>query len=263
MPRPHCVVLLGLSIASVRSANYVDPDSWAGWTQRLGLSFSDDCQEHAGLVAMWAWASSWISGRQGKQRSGHCETRSMSCPAGLAVTGIGVRSGRNRKSGSRELYDFRLRCGEDGSLTDWMGLRFDAKADDHGAGVCPEGDLLTGVQVMRGRGGGRDYYNFKLRCNKLWKSVVGLPFDSPRETRSATCARGSYVVGVRVHRGYQDWGSLDTYEFQLKCEDAESLEEKKAQGLMSSVFAELLATLGAEDAWQMAAAVGAQDSREL
>ena len=54
-------------------------DLWGGWTGRLGLSFTDDCQEHAGVFAVWAWAESWFSGRRGKQRNAHCETKQLSC----------------------------------------------------------------------------------------------------------------------------------------------------------------------------------------
>lgn len=202
--------LLCCSLPSAISVSSAADDAWGGWTERLGLTFADDCQERSGLGALLAWAGTWLSGKPNRQHSGHCETREMSCPAGLAVTGLGVRSGHVRKSGNRELFDFRLRCGPAGDLTNWMGLRFDAKAEEHGAAVCSAEDALTGVQVMRGRGRGRDSYMFKLRCNKEWRSVVGLPFESLRETRSATCARNSYVVGVRVHRGFQDWGSVDT-----------------------------------------------------
>jgi hypothetical protein len=59
--------------------------------------------------AIYAWAESWLTGRGGRQRSAHCETKEMTCPAGLAVTGLGVKSGHIRKHGNRELYDFRLR----------------------------------------------------------------------------------------------------------------------------------------------------------
>ena len=46
---------------------------------------------------------------------------------------------------------------------------------------------------------------------------LGLAFDGLRETRSATCAAGQQVGGLRAIRGFQDWGDLDTYEFQLFC----------------------------------------------
>jgi hypothetical protein len=76
---------------------------------------------------------------------------------------------------------------------------------------------------MRGRNERRDwdYYNFKLRCNKAWeKHPLGLAFDGLKETRSATCPKDSAVAGLRVHRGFQDWGDVDTYEFQLFCSAA-------------------------------------------
>jgi hypothetical protein len=233
-------------------------DSWAGWTDRLGLRFSEDCQEHAGIVAFFAWAESWLSGRHGKQRDGHCETKEMRCPEGLAVTGLAVKSGHTKRSGSRELFDFQLRCGSHGALTGWMGMRFDTKASEHGAAVCPAGTALTGLQVMRGRGEGRDMYNFKLRCDREWRSVVGLPFDALKETRSATCRRESTVVGVRVHRGFQDWGSVDTYEFQLKCAEDDDLVADLSDQRPGALHRlnDLLASLGVEEAWELLSSLG-------
>ena len=55
-------------------------------------------------------------------------------------------------------------------------------------------------------------------CGKTWADQpLGLAFDGLRETRSATCPAGAAIAGLRVHRGFQDWGDLDTYEFQLFC----------------------------------------------
>ena len=185
--------------------DYFSSSDWE-WTDRLGLAFTDDCQETRGVAAIWAWASSWISGRQGRQRSAHCESREASCPPGVAVTGLKVRSGHVRRGGNRELYDFSLRCGS--KWTDkFLGLYFDVREDvTPAAGVCPDGVTLTGVQVMRGRSEGlnaRDYYTFKLRCERDWRSIVGLPFDNLKETRSATCPQKRSVAGIRVHRGFQ------------------------------------------------------------
>jgi hypothetical protein len=116
------------------------------------------------------------------------------------------------------------------------------------------------VQVMRGRGDGRDYYTFKLRCGRAWREIVGLPFDAPRETRSATCPRGASVVGVRVHRGFIDWGSVDTYEFQLNCKDREELDEQHAsRGGSLEALAELL-SMGAEETWQRVTSLVYADS---
>ena len=76
------------------------------------------------------------------------------------------------------------------------------------------GVSVTGIQVMRGRNDRRDqdYFNFRLRCAKQWGDPLGLAFDGLRETRSATCPAGAAIAGLRVHRGFQDWGDLDTYE---------------------------------------------------
>ena len=242
--------VLCVASAAVAYASSSSDDLWGGWTSRLGMSFSDECQEHAGLQAILVWAGRLFTGDKERTRSAHCETRQSSCPAGLAVTGLAVRSGHMRRGGSRELYDFALRCGPE-YLTEWMGLRFDTRASDHGAAVCPEHEHLSGVQVMRGRGEGRDTYNFKLRCGKEWRALVGLPVQSARETRSATCARGSHVVGVRVHRGFQDWGAVDTYEFQLRCQDAEELREaaESDQSSVTAALTSLLSYLSPDDGW--------------
>jgi hypothetical protein len=115
------------------------------------------------------------------------------------------------------------------------------------AAICPSGSSVTGVQVMRGRNDrlDQDFFNFKLRvrdagsrplpacaalrrellrvrarsqCGKQWaEQPLGLAFDGLRETRSATCPAGASIAGLRVHRGFQDWGDADTYEFQLYC----------------------------------------------
>ena len=215
-----CVLL---ALQSVQSRSFLEDlfstTDWQ-WTDRLGLSFTDDCQESRGLFAIFAWAESWISGRGGRQRSGNCETKEASCPPGVAVTGLRVRSMHARRGGNREWYDFSLRCGAKWTGA-WLGLAFDARPQDAtlASGACPDGVQLTGVQVMRGRSDGpnaRDYYTFKLRCQRDWMSIVGLPFDTLRETRSATCPSKRSVGGIRVHRGFQDWGSVDTYEFQVR-----------------------------------------------
>jgi hypothetical protein len=53
-------------------------------------------------------------------------------------------------------------------------------------------------------------YNYKLRCGRDWVDVLGLSFAALRETRSATCPHARPIGGIRVHRGFQDWGSIDT-----------------------------------------------------
>ena len=54
MPQLAHVLLL------VPAITYGDEGSW---TDRLGLSFSDDCQEQVGMLAIWAWAGSWLTSR--------------------------------------------------------------------------------------------------------------------------------------------------------------------------------------------------------
>jgi hypothetical protein len=99
----RALALLLVLLLAFSSAQYLDDDWLGGWTQRLGLSFSDDCQEHAGIAALWAWAESWLSGRGGKRSSGHCETKETECPPGLAANGLRVRSGHVHRGGNREL----------------------------------------------------------------------------------------------------------------------------------------------------------------
>lgn len=81
---------------------------------------------------------------------------------------------------------------------------------------------------MRGRAGKRDYYNFKLRCDRAWAAPLMLPFESLKETRAASCPKHRQVSGVKVHRGFQDWGDVDTYEFQLLCLPVSSAPAKGA-----------------------------------
>ena len=260
--RSLTVLVVGLAASS--GAGYLEgwglDEALDGWTQRLGLAFSDDCQESMGLSAVFAWATSWLSGRKGRQRSAHCESKQASCPKGLGATGLQVRSGHMRKGGSRELYDFRLRCGEKWQGS-WLGLRFDvegARDAETAAGVCPSGSDLTGVQVMRGRsggiGGGRDYYTFKLRCARQWhEHALGLPFDALKETRSATCPHGRSVSGIRVHRGFQDFGSIDTYEFQLQCleDDEPAVPRGGVDAAVGKTTLSELLSMGADEAWNL------------
>ena len=231
-------------------------DDWtAGWTDRLGLTFTDDCQESQGLLALWFFAASWFGGKRGQQRSANCESKEGYCPAGYTVTGLQVKTGSMRRGGNREMYDFRLRCGSRWQPR-WLGLRFDVGTPDAvAAGVCPDGEELTGVQVMRGRQEGRDYYAFKLRCARVWREVVGLPFDALRETRSATCPHARAVTGVRVHRGFQDWGSVDTYEFQLRCDEDDDASGGGADEASTTQRLADLLVMGGEEMWQMVASL--------
>jgi len=211
------------------------PSADGSWSERLGLYFRDDCQEDTGLHGLLIWLISWVA-RHGQQRSGHCESKEMRCAAGSKVTGLQVRYAR-LEQGDRDLYDFKPRCGT--SWQSWLGMRFpgnsEADLTEAEADICTTGTSVTGVQVMRGRNDRRDwdYYNFKLRCGKQWAEPLGLAFDGLRETRSATCPSGSSVAGLRVHRGFQDWGDLDTYEFQLFCTtpvNKEGRPEKASRG---------------------------------
>lgn len=202
------------------------------WTSRLGLRFKDDCQEDAGITGLIMWVFAWVV-RRGQQRSGHCESKEMRCPAGTKMSGLQVRYAR-LEEGDRDLYDFRPRCGH--LWQQWLGLSFpegEVDREQVEAGVCVGGASTTGIQVMRGRNERRDldYYNFKLRCGKVWaEQPLGLAFDGLRETRSATCPASSAIAGLRVHRGFQDWGDVDTYEFQLFCTTPVDKADKRSGG---------------------------------
>ncbi|KAL1523418.1 hypothetical protein AB1Y20_018358 [Prymnesium parvum] len=192
----------------------------AEWTSRLGIStFVGECEEARGLASWWRWLLALARGRHAV-RSAQCEAREATCGEGEHVTGLQVRYARVEK-GDRDLYDFRPRCGR--VWQPWLGLKFEAERADHlqeEAALCTEGRLVSGVQVMRGRveRADRDYYNFKLRCGDTWQlQPLGLAFDGWAETKSATCRPGQSVRGIRVHRGFRDWGDVDTYEFQLLC----------------------------------------------
>jgi len=198
------------------------------------LLFRDDCQEDVGLRGLFVWLVAWAT-RRGQQRSGHCESREMRCRADQTMTGLQVRYARLEK-GDRDLYDFKTRCAA--TWQSWLGMRI-AEHSDHEeaeAAICASGSSVTGVQVMRGRNDRRDwdYYNFRLRCGKQWSEPLGLAFDGLRETRSATCPSGSAVAGLRVHRGFQDWGDLDTYEFQLFCTTPADKADKPRSGRRSA-----------------------------
>jgi hypothetical protein len=210
------------SLSGSTTSSWMASTTDGSWTDRLGLRFKDDCQEDMGLGGLFSWAWSWITGRGGQQRSGNCESKEMRCPGGLKITGLQVRYSRI-ESGDRDYYDFRPRCG-----TQWMaylGMRMPtrnerASHDQEEAAICSGGAAVTGVQVMRGRNDRRDQdtYTFKLRCGRQWADVpLGLAFDGLRETRSATCPGGGSLAGLRVHRGFADWGDYDTYEFQCFC----------------------------------------------
>ena len=192
-----------------------------GWTSRMGLQFRDDCQEHLGLVAsMTAWIGSFFGLRS---HTGEvCESKEMRCPADTSVTGLQVHFGRDERY-DRDFYDFKLRCG-----TRWqryLGLRFESPHKEQEESVlCPGIKPASGIQVLRGRQrhGDKDYYGFKLRCAAQWQPLLGLEYEGHQETKVATCPRGHVMRGLRVHRGFLDWGDRDSYEFQLLCELAEA-----------------------------------------
>ena len=258
----RCALLTVLCVSGIVCQSWF-ASAEGTWSERLGLLFRDDCQEDVGLRGLFVWLVAWAT-RRGQQRSGHCESREIRCRADQTMTGLQVRYARLEK-GDRDLYDFKTRCAA--TWQSWLGMRI-AEHSDHEeaeASICASGSSVTGVQVMRGRNDRRDwdYYNFRLRCGKQWSEPLGLAFDGLRETRSATCPSGSAVAGLRVHRGFQDWGDLcqilfepclfmvalapshdsttialrvlrDTYEFQLFCTTPADKADKPRSGRRSA-----------------------------
>jgi len=85
------------------------------------------------------------------------------------------------------------------------------------------------------RHGDKDYYGFKLRCAQ-WQPLLGLEYEGHQETKVATCPKGHVMRGLRVHRGFLDWGDRDSYEFQLLCESAEAPPPFPTGGARTTVF---------------------------
>jgi hypothetical protein len=212
MNRP--ALLLLLLCAALAPCASLDAD---GWTDRLGLKFRDDCQEYNGFIAsVFAWASSLFGLRP--HTGAVCESQEMRCPGATSVTALQVHFGRDDQY-DRDYYDFKLRCGT--AWQRYLGLRFESPdLEQEETVLCPGVKPASGVQVLRGRNrhGDQDFYGFKLRCAAAWQPLLGLAFDGHQETRTSTCPRGRVMRGLRVHRGFQDWGDRDSYEFQLLCE---------------------------------------------
>lgn len=52
--RRHSIALLLLIAVHADASSSWDAFGDSSWTERLGLSFMDDCQESVGLAAVWA-----------------------------------------------------------------------------------------------------------------------------------------------------------------------------------------------------------------
>jgi len=159
----------------------------AAWTGMLGLEFASDRPT---------------------------ETKSLHCPAGF-ITGIRVRYGRTRQE-DRDLYDFKLKCGN--RWTSWSGLWFKNEVEDK-EWECPSKMYVTGMEVKRGRRefGDRDTYDFKLQCSGVWQSYMGMKFAGHQEEKHQECPNGEGTSGLKVFRGFIEWGDKDMYEYDLNC----------------------------------------------
>ena len=137
------------------------------------------------------------------------ETKSLHCPSGF-ITGIRVRYGRTRQE-DRDLYDFKLKCGN--RWTSWAGLWFKNEVEDK-AWECPSKMYVTGMEVKRGRNewSDRDTYDFKLQCSGVWQNFIGLKFGGLKESANKECPAGEGISGLKVYRGFLEWGDEDLYE---------------------------------------------------
>jgi len=84
---------------------------------------------------------------------------------------------------------------------------------------CPSKMYVTGVEVKRGRSdwNDRDTYDFKLQCSGVWQSYMGMKFSGLQETHNKECPAGEGISGLKVYRGFLEWGDKDLYEYDLNC----------------------------------------------
>ena len=84
---------------------------------------------------------------------------------------------------------------------------------------CPSKMYMTGIEVKRGRReiGDKDTYDFKLQCSGVWQSFMGMKFSGYQETANKECAAGEGASGVKVLRGFVEWGDKDLYEYDVNC----------------------------------------------
>jgi len=73
--------------------------------------------------------------------------------------------------------------------------------------------------VKRGRRewGDKDTYDFKLQCSGVWQSFIGMKFGGEQEQAFKECPSGEGSSGIKIFRGFVDWGDKDLYEFDLNC----------------------------------------------
>jgi hypothetical protein len=142
------------------------------------------------------------------------EAKSLFCPIGF-ITGIRVKYGRTREE-DRDLYDFKLKCGL--RWTSWSGLWFKNEIEDK-TYECPSKMYVTGMEVKRGRRefGDKDTYDFKLQCSGVWQEYMGMKFGGHQEQAGTECPSGEGTSGLKVFRGFVEWGDKDLYEFELNC----------------------------------------------
>jgi len=168
------------------------------------------------LLAALAPAGAAWTGLMGLQFESNrpIETKSLHCPSGF-ITGVRIRYGRTRQE-DRDLYDFKLKCGN--RWTAWSGLWFKNEVEDK-TWECPSKMYVTGVEVKRGRNdwSDRDTYDFKLQCSGVWQSYMGLKFGGLQESANKECPAGEGISGLKVYRGFLEWGDKDLYEYDLNC----------------------------------------------
>ena len=168
------------------------------------------------LLAALAPAGAAWTGLMGLQFESNrpIETKSLHCPSGF-ITGVRIRYGRTRQE-DRDLYDFKLKCGN--RWTAWSGLWFKNEVEDK-TWECPSKMYVTGFEVKRGRNdwSDRDTYDFKLQCSGVWQNYMGLKFGGLQESANKECPAGEGISGLKVYRGFLEWGDKDLYEYDLNC----------------------------------------------
>jgi len=170
---------------------------------------------HALLLQLASVQAAWTGLMGMKFESNRpVETKSLHCPSGF-ITGVRIRYGRTRQE-DRDLYDFKLKCGT--RWTSWSGLWFKNEVEDK-TWECPSKMYVTGMEVKRGRSdwNDKDTYDFKLQCSGVWQNYMGMKFSGLQETHNKECPAGEGISGLKIYRGFLEWGDKDLYEYDLNC----------------------------------------------
>ena len=102
---------------------------------------------------------------------------------------------------------------------------------------CPSKMYMTGVEVKRGRReiGDRDTYDFKLQCSGVWQSFMGMKFGGLQEAAQKECPTGDGSSGIKVYRGFIDWGVCCSVDCCFCCNIPFDIWRRFGQNLHMSV----------------------------